>query len=185
LEAPAPVPGRLERVTELSAGTPADQSRLPFGFFIDYAHTDDALQNVLRTLRPLTAGRLIVVFGCGGDRDRTKRPVMGATAARLADFVIVTSDNPRSEDPAFIAGEIVPGICHANDAARKATPYEVHLDRGDALRRAVTIATSGDVVLVAGKGHETYQIFKDRTELFDDRAVTRALLAERVALGGA
>lgn len=170
------VPGRLERVTERPVGTTGTD--LPFDLFVDYAHTDDALVNVMQTLRPLTRGRLIVLFGCGGDRDRTKRPKMGEAAARLGDRVIVTSDNPRSEDPEAIAREVEAG-------ARRVTgrSVEVVLDRREAIARAVSLAGPGDVLLLAGKGHETYQILRDRTVDFDDRAVARSLLGERARRG--
>lgn len=168
------VPGRLERVTEHAAGHGA-ASALPFGVFVDYAHTEDALVNVLGTLRPLTRGRLIVLFGCGGDRDRTKRPKMGEAAARLGDHVLITSDNPRSEDPAAIAAEVEAGARRVSGRA-----VEVIVDRGEAIARAVALAGPGDVILLAGKGHETYQILKDRSVDFDDRAVARGRLADRL-----
>lgn len=170
------VPGRLERVTERPVGTTG--TALPFDVFVDYAHTDDALINVLQTLRPLTRGRLIVLFGCGGDRDRTKRPKMGEAAARLGDRVIVTSDNPRSEEPAAIAREVEAGVRRV-----PGRPVDVIIDRREAIARAVSLAEPGDVLLLAGKGHETYQILRDRTVDFDDRAVARALLAERARRG--
>ncbi|HKE00152.1 MAG TPA: UDP-N-acetylmuramoyl-L-alanyl-D-glutamate--2,6-diaminopimelate ligase [Planctomycetota bacterium] len=154
------VRGRLERV---------DDGR-PFRVFVDYAHTDDALAHVLRTLRPLTRGRLTVVFGCGGDRDRTKRPRMGAVARELADRVIVTSDNPRSESPMAIASSILEGAGGTGPRVR------VELDRRRAIRFAVTDAKAGDVILIAGKGHETYQIVGDATLPFDDREVAREAL---------
>jgi len=165
------VPGRLERVTEHPAGdrTP---SALPFSVFVDYAHTEDALRNVLDTLRPLTAGKLLVLFGCGGDRDRTKRPRMGEAATALADRVVITSDNPRSEDPEKIAADILTGV--------SGKAWEVVLDREEALVRVLSLAGPGDVVLLAGKGHETTQIFADRTIPFDDREKARRLLAQRV-----
>lgn len=170
------VPGRLERVTEHPAGTTG--TTLPFDVFVDYAHTDDALINVLQTLRPLARGRLIVLFGCGGDRDRTKRPKMGEAAARLGDRVIVTSDNPRSEDPEAIAREVEAGARRVSGRS-----VDVIIDRREAIARAVHLAGPGDVLLLAGKGHETYQILRDRTVDFDDRAVSRALLAERARRG--
>jgi UDP-N-acetylmuramoyl-L-alanyl-D-glutamate--2,6-diaminopimelate ligase len=166
LETMAGVPGRLERVTGAS---PA-----PFSVFVDYAHTDDALKNVLQALRPLTEKRLITVFGCGGDRDRTKRPLMGEAAMKLSDHVIVTSDNPRSEDPQKIALDIEVGVRRAGG-----THYEVHLDRETAIAKALSYAKAGDVVLIAGKGHETYQIFRDGTVDFDDREVARKILERR------
>jgi UDP-N-acetylmuramoyl-L-alanyl-D-glutamate--2,6-diaminopimelate ligase len=152
---------------------------------VDYAHTDDALRNLLETVRPLAAGRLITVFGCGGDRDRTKRPLMGAVAARLSDVVIVTSDNPRNEDPAEIIEEIRRGIAVAGDrtpagpqAAR--TPLVLSIvERRAAIERAIREAQSGDAVLVAGKGHERYQVIGDRVLPFDDVEVAREALARR------
>lgn len=163
LESLAGVPGRLERVS-----TP---DMPPFSVFVDYAHTDDALRNVLETLRPLTKRRLISVFGCGGDRDKTKRPLMGLVSAKLSDHVVVTSDNPRSEDPKMILKDIEAGM---KDNAQGR--YEMIEDRKQAIDRAIRLAGPGDVVLLAGKGHETYQIFKDRTIHFDDREVAREAL---------
>jgi len=154
------VPGRLERVV----------SAAPFDVFVDYAHTDDALQNVLSALRELAPRRLLVVFGCGGDRDRGKRPKMGRVAATLADWVALTSDNPRSEDPESILAEIRSGFPAGFDR------YAVWVDRQQAIAAALQQAQAGDMVLIAGKGHETSQIFKDRTIAFDDRSVARALL---------
>jgi UDP-N-acetylmuramyl tripeptide synthase len=142
---------------------------------VDYAHTDDALKNVLRSLRPLATGKLIVVFGCGGDRDRSKRPLMGEAAVALADQVFITSDNPRSEDPEKITVDIEMGARRASGGA-----YEVVVDREEAIHRAVRMATDGDVVLLAGKGHETYQIFKEKTIHFDDREVARKVLKGRL-----
>jgi UDP-N-acetylmuramoyl-L-alanyl-D-glutamate--2,6-diaminopimelate ligase len=137
--------------------------------FVDYAHTDDALRNVLTTLRELTSRRLLVVFGCGGDRDPTKRPEMGRAADELADFTVLTSDNPRTEDPAAIVEAIRAGFAQADR-------YEVVLDREAAIRRALDRACPGDVVLVAGKGHETFQEFENRTLPFDDREVVRRVM---------
>ncbi|HKE38168.1 MAG TPA: cyanophycin synthetase, partial [Candidatus Baltobacteraceae bacterium] len=136
---------------------------------VDYAHTPDALENALRSLRETTRGKLFVVFGCGGDRDRGKRPEMGAVAARLADRVIVTTDNPRSEDPGTIAAEIVSG-------SGAQSTVVVELDRRRAIQRAVSEAGAGDVVLVAGKGHEAYQLVGERVLDFDDVAVARDAL---------
>lgn len=162
--APA-VPGRLEPVPAMRQ----------FKVFVDYAHTDDALLNVIKTCRELNPGRLIVVFGCGGDRDRTKRPRMGAVVDANADYAIVTSDNPRREDPSAIIGEITP--------AMRRGKFEVVVDRKDAIRRAVEMAASRDIILIAGKGHETYQQFADHTVPFDDVAVaTQALEEKRVEL---
>jgi UDP-N-acetylmuramoyl-L-alanyl-D-glutamate--2,6-diaminopimelate ligase len=155
------VPGRLEPV----------RTGLDFQVFVDYAHTDDALQHVLKTVREITRARLIVVFGCGGDRDRSKRPLMGRVASTLADLAIVTSDNPRGEEPAAIIEEIVAGI--APGAA-----VETREDRREAVRHAVAVAGSGDVIVIAGKGHEHFQEYAGKTIPFDDRqAVTEALEA--------
>jgi UDP-N-acetylmuramoyl-L-alanyl-D-glutamate--2,6-diaminopimelate ligase len=151
------VPGRFESVDEGQ----------PFTVLVDYAHTPDSLENVLRSARGLTSERVICVFGCGGDRDRGKRPVMGRIAGELADLAIVTSDNPRSEDPRAIIDLIVAG-------AR--TELEVEPDRREAIARAIEEARPGDVVLIAGKGHEQGQQFRDRTVPFDDREVAREAL---------
>jgi UDP-N-acetylmuramoyl-L-alanyl-D-glutamate--2,6-diaminopimelate ligase len=153
------VAGRLERV-EL-AGT-----RLPFAVFVDYAHTDDALRNVLGTLRPLTGGRLVTVFGCGGNRDTTKRPLMGKVASELSDICIVTTDNPRNEEPSAIAEQVRAGCVEGRNC-------RVILERRAAIREALSEADEGDVVLLAGKGHETYQEIKGVRHPFDDRQVAR------------
>jgi UDP-N-acetylmuramoyl-L-alanyl-D-glutamate--2,6-diaminopimelate ligase len=149
------VPGRLETV----------ERGQDFLVIVDYAHTPDGIRNVLRAARPLARGRVIIVFGCGGDRDRDKRPLMGAAATSMADLSIVTSDNPRSEDPLAIIAAIEPG------ARAGGKPYEVEPDRRAAIARAVELAAPGDVVVIAGKGHETAQEFADRTVPFDDRLV--------------
>jgi UDP-N-acetylmuramoyl-L-alanyl-D-glutamate--2,6-diaminopimelate ligase len=153
---------------------------------VDYAHTDDALKNLLETARPLATGRILTVFGCGGDRDPTKRPLMGAVAARLSDVVIVTSDNPRSEDPTQIIEQITRGIVRPDDrpAARaRAAGGQVRclpiVDRKTAIDRAVMTAAPGDLVLIAGKGHEKYQVIGDRVLPFDDVDVARAALDRR------
>jgi UDP-N-acetylmuramoyl-L-alanyl-D-glutamate--2,6-diaminopimelate ligase len=139
-----------------------------FQVLVDYAHTPDSLDNVLRAARPLAAGnRVIAVFGCGGDRDRGKRPLMGEAATRLADLTVITSDNPRSEEPGAVIEDIVPG------AGRGGGLYEVEPDRRAAIRMALRAARAGDVVVIAGKGHETGQEFTDRTIPFDDRVVAR------------
>ncbi len=151
------VPGRFEKV-ELG---------LPFTVVIDYAHTPDALENVLRLARQVARGRLICVFGCGGDRDRAKRPLMGTIAARLADWVVVTSDNPRTEDPEAIVADIIAGLPRGFRAA------EVVVDRREAIRRALELARPDDLVLLAGKGHETYQDIGGQRIPFDERVVLR------------
>jgi UDP-N-acetylmuramoyl-L-alanyl-D-glutamate--2,6-diaminopimelate ligase len=162
------VPGRLERV---AAGQ-------DFSVIVDYAHTDDALKNLLETVRELRPRRIITVFGCGGDRDRTKRPLMGAVASRSSDVVVVTSDNPRSEPPEAIIEEIVRGMNGGRGAER-----HVIVDRRDAIAKALELAGPGDAVVIAGKGHETSQALRDRTVPFDDRQVARDLLA-RLARSG-
>ncbi|MBT9152552.1 MAG: UDP-N-acetylmuramoyl-L-alanyl-D-glutamate--2,6-diaminopimelate ligase [Firmicutes bacterium] len=159
------VPGRMEKV-------PAGQD---FDVFVDYAHTPDGLLNVLKAARSFTRGRLIIVFGCGGDRDKGKRPIMGEIAARLADVSIVTSDNPRSENPAHIIEGVLSGITEASAIERTI----VETDRKQAIKRAVAMAEAGDVIIVAGKGHENYQIFYDQTIHFDDREEARRAVEER------
>jgi UDP-N-acetylmuramoyl-L-alanyl-D-glutamate--2,6-diaminopimelate ligase len=162
IESCASVPGRFESVDEGQ----------PFTVVVDYAHTPDSLDNVLRAARPLAdanGGRVLVAFGCGGDRDRGKRPLMGGVAARLADVVVVTSDNPRSEEPDAIIGEILEGV----DAERSEGPDAVLPDRREAIAWILKSASGGDVVVIAGKGHETGQTFADRTIPFDDRDVAR------------
>jgi len=158
------VPGRFEM-----ASTAADDVRV----VVDYAHTDDALKNLLETARPLATGRLITVFGCGGDRDATKRPLMGAVAARLSDLVVVTSDNPRSENPERIIAEIRRGMAREQGAVLEIP------DRRQAIERAIKDARPGDLVLIAGKGHEKYQVIGDRTIAFDDVQVAAEALTRR------
>ena len=158
----AAVPGRFERV---AAGQ-------PFLVAVDYAHSDDALRNVIAVARGLKAKRVITLFGCGGDRDRAKRPLMGAAAAELSDVVVLTSDNPRSEDPVAIMTDALVGV------GKFDTPYHAEPDRAKAIRWALAQAEPGDVVLITGKGHETYQIFRDRTIHFDDREEAKAALLE-------
>jgi UDP-N-acetylmuramoyl-L-alanyl-D-glutamate--2,6-diaminopimelate ligase len=154
------VPGRFERVDEGQ----------PFVVVVDYAHTDDALRNVISMARSLEPKRVVTLFGCGGDRDRTKRPIMGEVAADLSDFVVLTSDNPRSEDPLDIMNDVLVGL------RRKDTPCLAEPDRAAAIRRAIEEARPGDILILAGKGHETYQVLKDRTIAFDDREVAREVL---------
>jgi len=159
----AGAPGRFERVAH--AGD--------FAVVVDYAHTDDALRNVLRTARDVAKGRVITVFGCGGDRDRTKRAPMGKAAASLSDVAIATSDNPRTEDPEAILRDVEVGL----RAARK--PYLKLVDRREAIHRAIEQARAGDIVVIAGKGHEDYQIIGTEKRHFDDREVAREALRER------
>ena len=158
-----PVPGRFQ---------PVDAGQ-PFTVIVDYAHTDDALRNLTALARQMTAAagaRVITLFGCGGDRDRTKRPKMGQAAGEGSDFVVATSDNPRSEDPAAILAEIEPGLQSSG------VQYTVEVDRAAAIRLALQAAQSGDVVLIAGKGHEKEQILADRTIPFDDAEVALSIL---------
>ncbi|MBD2861013.1 UDP-N-acetylmuramoyl-L-alanyl-D-glutamate--2,6-diaminopimelate ligase [Paenibacillus oceani] len=160
------VAGRMEVVDEGQ----------PFLVLADYAHTPDSLDNCLSTVREFAERRVITVFGCGGDRDRSKRPMMGGLAARYSDYIIVTSDNPRKEKPSAIMQDIEQGLKEAGiDASR----YELIEDRKQAIGRAVELAGPGDIVLIAGKGHETYQIFKDGTVHFDDRAEARLAIRRK------
>jgi UDP-N-acetylmuramoyl-L-alanyl-D-glutamate--2,6-diaminopimelate ligase len=154
------VPGRFERVDEGQ----------PFVVVVDYAHTDDALRNVIAVARGLNPRRVITLFGCGGDRDRAKRPLMGQAAAESSDFVVLTSDNPRSEDPLAIMNDALVGV------RRVDVPHFVEPDRRTAIERALKEAREGDIVILAGKGHETYQVLKDKTIDFDDRKVAREVL---------
>jgi UDP-N-acetylmuramoyl-L-alanyl-D-glutamate--2,6-diaminopimelate ligase len=160
IEACTGVPGRFERVDEGQ----------PFAVVVDYSHTEDALRNAIAVARTLNAKRVITLFGCGGDRDRAKRPLMGQVAGELSDLVILTSDNPRSEEPLQIMNDALVGLRRTN------TRTIVEPDRAVAIRKAIEEANAGDVVILAGKGHETYQIFRDRTIHFDDREVAREAL---------
>ncbi len=158
------VPGRFERI---------DLGQ-PFLVIVDYAHTNDALGSLVATARELNpAGRIITLFGCGGDRDRTKRPLMGEVAGNASDLVVLTSDNPRSEDPLRIINDVVVGL------QKTKAKYVVEPDRAVAVEKALDEARPGDIVLLAGKGHETYQVLRDRTIDFDDREVARRLLRQR------
>ncbi|HPQ60685.1 MAG TPA: cyanophycin synthetase, partial [Syntrophales bacterium] len=174
----AAVPGRLEKVSR--PGEPV--------VFVDYAHKEDALRKVLETLSAFRERRIITVFGCGGDRDRTKRPLMGRAAGEMSDLAVVTSDNPRTEDPLEIIDQIEAGLREAS--LKKYRPedfedryggqgYVVLPDRREAIRRAVAFAGPGDIVLIAGKGHEDYQIIGTEKRPFDDRQVARGALDER------
>lgn len=162
------VPGRFEKV----------EQGQPFLVVVDYAHTDAALRNVIAVARELKPKRVLTLFGCGGDRDRSKRPRMGEAAAELSDFVVLTSDNPRSEDPLAIINDALVGL------RRYETPHRVEPDRAKAIRMILAEAGAGDIVIIAGKGHETYQVLKDKTIPFDDREVARAALRE-FGYGGA
>jgi UDP-N-acetylmuramoyl-L-alanyl-D-glutamate--2,6-diaminopimelate ligase len=156
------VPGRFESI----------QQGQPFLIVVDYAHTDDALRNVISVARELHPKRVITLFGCGGDRDRSKRPLMAQAASQDSDFVVLTSDNPRSEDPIAIMNDALVGL------RRFDTPHIIEPDRAKAIRAALGEAKDGDIVILAGKGHETYQVLKDRVIHFDDREVARGVLEE-------
>ncbi len=165
LESVSIVPGRFQMLPESKS----------FGVIVDYAHTPDGLENILKTARKLTSRRLLLVFGCGGDRDRTKRPIMGEIAARMADFSIITSDNPRSEDPSRIINDIEAGF-------QKVSPvpaYQTEVDRAAAIRKIIAMADDADLVMIAGKGHETYQDFGDHRIHFDDQEVAQEALKEK------
>ncbi|NLN22153.1 MAG: UDP-N-acetylmuramoyl-L-alanyl-D-glutamate--2,6-diaminopimelate ligase [Syntrophomonadaceae bacterium] len=159
------VPGRFELVDE-------GQN---FTVVVDYAHTPDGLENVLKTASSIKRGRLITVFGCGGDRDQGKRPLMGRLSGEISDYTVITSDNPRSEDPEKIVGQIVEGIKESKEAA-----YTVITDRYEAIRHALHWAREGDFVVIAGKGHETYQIIGDQVLPFDDHQVAREILVKEI-----
>ncbi|HEV7860425.1 MAG TPA: UDP-N-acetylmuramoyl-L-alanyl-D-glutamate--2,6-diaminopimelate ligase [Pyrinomonadaceae bacterium] len=171
----------ISRAIETCTGAPGRFERVPhegdFAVVVDYAHSDDALLNVLRTAREVTEGRIITVFGCGGDRDRSKRAPMGEAAASLSDVVILTSDNPRTEDPERIFADVEDGMRETNK------PYEKIADRRTAINRAIAEARGGDLVLIAGKGHEDYQIIGREVFHFDDKEVAREALAAKKLSG--
>ncbi|OGW33563.1 MAG: UDP-N-acetylmuramoyl-L-alanyl-D-glutamate--2,6-diaminopimelate ligase [Nitrospirae bacterium GWC2_56_14] len=173
------VPGRMEKV----------EAGQCFGVIVDYAHTEDSLEKLLDAVREIATGRVITLFGCGGDRDRTKRPAMGAVAVNRSDLAIVTTDNPRTEDPQAIIGEIESGMiasgsrvaspAEADRTIPGKTPYLVIPDRADAIGAAIMLAKAGDIVVLAGKGHEDYQIIGDTKHHFDDREVAREAIGKR------
>jgi len=156
------VPGRIQNI-------PNDKG---FNVIVDYAHTPDGLENIINAVREFTKGRIITVFGCGGDRDKTKRPIMGKIVAELSDIAVVTSDNPRSEEPNSILKEIEVGVKPITDN------YEMIVDRKEAIKKAIQMAQKGDSVIIAGKGHENYQILGDKTIHFDDAEVAKEILGE-------
>jgi len=158
------IPGRFEKI----------DNSLGLHVFVDYAHTDDALKNLLETVRGFNPRRIILVFGAGGDRDKTKRPRMGEAAGRLADWTIITSDNPRSEDPLAIISDIEAGIKKTGTQN-----YQIIPDRREAIEQALSLGTEGDYILVAGKGHEDYQIIKDQILHFDDAEVIQEILQKK------
>ncbi len=168
------IPGRLQHV----------ENKTGLSLFVDYAHSPDALEKVLQTLRGFTKGRLILVFGCGGDRDKGKRPDMGKVAGDCSDLVIITSDNPRGEDPAVIAKDVELGVKESGlkrielGLPWKERSYEIILDRRKAIHAAINMAKKKDIVLIAGKGHEDYQIIGNRKRYFDD--VEEAALAAKI-----
>ncbi|MBU3159007.1 UDP-N-acetylmuramoyl-L-alanyl-D-glutamate--2,6-diaminopimelate ligase [Clostridium frigoris] len=158
------VPGRCELVE--------NNHNLGFEIILDYAHTPDGLENILETVREFTKGKLISVYGCGGDRDKTKRPIMGRIGTNLSDFSFITSDNPRTEDPLEIIKDVVLGIEKNN--------FEIIENRREAIKRAIESAKTGDIIVIAGKGHEDYQILKDKTIHFDEREVISEILKEKL-----
>ncbi|MGA7878564.1 MAG: cyanophycin synthetase, partial [Desulfoferrobacter sp.] len=179
LEAVKFVDGRLQRVPI--------PPQFNFEVVVDYAHTPDAMEKSLDCLKEMTSGRLLVVFGCGGDRDRGKRPIMGAIAARIGDLVILTSDNPRSEVPAKIIQDIEPGVrsiglkrIDSREPAPTDKGYIIEEDRKTAIALALSWAAPGDVIFIGGKGHETYQIIGDRVASFDDRTVVQEYFASSI-----
>ena len=157
------VPGRIQSI-------PNDKG---IGVYVDYSHTPDSLENIITSVREFTTGKIITIFGCGGDRDRTKRPIMGDISARLGDFTVITSDNPRTEDPQAIVDEVETGVEPVTDKYIKLT------DRREAIYYAINMAKAGDSVIIAGKGHESYQIFPDRTIHFDDAEEAADALAKK------
>lgn len=167
----AVIKAALEKVEGVAGRFEQVECGQNFTVVVDYAHTPDGLENILKTGREIVENRLITVFGCGGDRDRTKRPKMGKIAAQYSDFSIVTSDNPRSEEPEAIIDDILPGMNEIEDAH-----FAKIVDRRDAIEHAIRLARQGDLVIIAGKGHETYQLVKDQVLHFDDREVAREIL---------
>ena len=160
LESMRGVPGRFEL---LDTGT-------EYSVILDYAHTPDGLENILKTARDLTEGRIVTLFGCGGDRDAAKRPIMGEIAGRYSDFCIVTTDNPRNEEPMAIINDILPGL------QKTGCPYKVIENRREAIEHALKTGRKNDVIILAGKGHETYQLIKGRTFHFDEKEIVAEIL---------
>ncbi|MBM7661094.1 UDP-N-acetylmuramoyl-L-alanyl-D-glutamate--2,6-diaminopimelate ligase [Bacillus mesophilus] len=164
----------LSQLTSINGRMEIVDEGQDFLVVVDYAHTPDALENVLKTIKEFTKGKVITVFGCGGDRDKGKRPIMGEIASRHSNVVFVTSDNPRSEDPIKIMNDIEKGMIKSNSV-----PYELVVNRDEAIYKAINLATSNDVVIIAGKGHETYQSFKDKTIHFDDKEIARTAISKK------
>ncbi|MDD4802018.1 MAG: UDP-N-acetylmuramoyl-L-alanyl-D-glutamate--2,6-diaminopimelate ligase, partial [Syntrophomonas sp.] len=171
---PSIIKAAMEKIKGVSGRFEPVDCGQDFTLIVDYAHTPDGLENILQTGQELQANRMITVFGCGGDRDRRKRPVMGRIAAQYSDFCIVTSDNPRSEEPEAIIDDIIPGLNEIENSH-----YAKIVDRREAIHQAICIAKKGDLVIIAGKGHETYQIVKDKILEFDDRKLAAEFLRGR------
>lgn len=172
---PAVIKKALEKVEGVTGRFEQVDCGQDFTVIIDYAHTPDGLENILRTGQEILENRMITVFGCGGDRDKTKRPVMGKIAAQYSDFCIVTSDNPRSEDPEAIIDDIIPGLMEVENSH-----YAKIVDRREAIHQAICLARKGDLVIIAGKGHETYQLVKDKVLDFDDKKVAAEFLRGKI-----
>ncbi|NLN87067.1 MAG: UDP-N-acetylmuramoyl-L-alanyl-D-glutamate--2,6-diaminopimelate ligase [Syntrophomonadaceae bacterium] len=168
---PGVIAAALAKVTGVAGRFEPVDCGQDFTVIVDYAHTPDGLENILKTAREVLENRLITVFGCGGDRDRTKRPIMGRIVAQYSDFCIVTSDNPRSEDPEAIIDDIIPGLQEVENSH-----YAKIIDRREAIHQAICLAKKGDLIIIAGKGHETYQLIKDQVLDFDDRLVAAEFL---------
>ena len=166
----------LESMTSVSGRLEAVGSHLPYSIFVDYAHTPDALENVLKTVCDFAKKRVICVFGCGGDRDRAKRPIMGEIAGRYSDLAIITSDNPRNEDPMAIIETIEEGV------KRSGVKYVVIENRRQAIAHAISVAEPDDVILIAGKGHENYQEINGTRYHFDDKETVKELLEEPIRI---
>ena len=164
----------LEAIKVISGRSEVIDSKRGYTIIIDYAHTPDGLENILNTVHEYVKGRVISLFGCGGDRDKTKRPIMGEIAGKLSDFCIITSDNPRTEDPISIINDIIPGIDKTNCS------YKIIENRRAAIKEALLIAKENDVIVIAGKGHETYQVLKEKTIHFDEREIVNEILEKEM-----
>lgn len=172
----ADIKASLESVSGVDGRVESVDAGQDFAVIVDYAHTPDGLENVLKAVCEFAAGKVLTVFGCGGDRDTTKRPLMGKIAAKYSDHVLVTSDNPRTEDPLQILADIEAGL--REDGVERGR-YEMIPDRREAITKAIEMASPGDVVLIAGKGHETYQLIKGVVHDFDDRIVAKEVIRGR------
>ena len=163
----------LEKVEGISGRFQLVPGNQDFSIIVDYAHTADSLVNILTTAKEFAKKRIITVFGCGGDRDRTKRPLMGEAAATYSDFCFITSDNPRTEDPQDIIADILPGVEKIGK-----DKYKVIIDRKEAIKEAINLAERDDIIIIAGKGHETYQEIKEKKYPFDDKEIAQEILKE-------